>query len=84
MVRNEPDQGAVICAHGNRDVRVRYPDARLTLYIEGIFTMELGMDNDAMDTILGYISRLPAGKTPEIFGYVKSANKFLLSRARRP
>ena len=51
---------------------VRYPDARLTLFIEVLLTMEYGLDNDAMDTILNYISRLPAGKTPETFGYTKT------------
>ena len=69
VVKNEPESGSVICKHGNREIRVSYPDARLTLFIECILTMEYGLDNDAMDVLLEYISRLSAGKTPVTFGY---------------
>ena len=70
VVRNLPERGLVVCNVGNKEVNVRYPDARPTLFLEAVFTMELGMDNDAMDTIINYISRLTAGKLPETFGYV--------------
>ena len=69
VVRNEPDRGMVICAQGNREINVRYPDARLTLFVEAIWTMEHGHDNDAMELILNHITRMQAGKRPETFGY---------------
>ena len=58
VVRNEPDRGKVVCKHGGKEVAVRYPDARLTLFMELIMATELGLDNDAMDTILNYINQL--------------------------
>ena len=73
VIRNEPERGRLICAHGGREISVRYPDARLTLLIETIFTNELGCDNDAIDTIIEYITRLAPGKTPETFGYTMTA-----------
>ena len=68
VVRNEPDRGQVVVAHGNREIRVRYPDARLTLYVETLIMKEIGDEHGALDTILHYIETLPAGKTPETFG----------------
>ncbi len=64
---NEPERGSVVGKQGDRDVRVRYPDARLSLLMDAIFAMDCGFDNDAMDAILEYISRLPAGKPLEAF-----------------
>ena len=81
VVRNEPEEGQVICNTGSREVAVQYPDARITLYIEALFTMNEGMDNDAMRLVLDYISGLPAGKAPETFGYVSAAPNGGLSAA---
>ena len=53
------------------------------LFTEAILTMEYGLDNGAMDTILNYISRLAAGKIPETFGYVASQSRLLLSAASK-
>ena len=86
VVRNEPDQGKVVCAHGGREIAVRYPDARLTLFVELLMTLELGLDNEAIDAILNYIERLAAGKTPETFGYVVTSTtppRYQLSTASR-
>jgi len=86
VVRNEPDRGQLVCAHGGQMINVRYPDARLTLFIEILMTLQTGMDHNAMDTVLQYIDRLSAGKTPEIYGYVPSTtdkNTFQLSAASR-
>ena len=70
VVRNEPERGQVICKAGGREIVVQYPDARLTLYLDVYFTKTMGMDNTAMRTLLTYISNLPAGKAPEVFGQV--------------
>ena len=72
IVRNEPERGRLICAHGGREIAVRYPDARLTLLVETLLTNELGLDNDAIDTIIEHVSSLASGKTPETFGYTKT------------
>ena len=69
VVRNVPDEGKVVCRTDTRELNVRYPDARLSLYIEAIMTANVGMDNDAMDVILEYIGNLAAGKPPITFGY---------------
>jgi len=79
VVRNEPDKGRVICKHGEKEIFVRYPDARLTLFIESILTMDLGMDNMAMDLMLDYVGRLAHGKTPVTFGYA-----VVLSHRKQP
>ena len=34
VVRNEPERGQVVVKHGNREINVQYPDARLTLFME--------------------------------------------------
>ena len=68
-IKNEPDRGRLIIQSRKREIAVRYPDARHTLLIEVLMTMEFGMDNAAMDLILNYIGRLRAGKAPETFGY---------------
>ena len=39
----------------------------------------MGMDNDAMYTILRYISELQSGKLAEIFGYVLNGNDYQLT-----
>ena len=86
VVRNEPELGKVVCAHGGREISVRYPDARLTLFIELLMTLELGLDNEAIDTIINYIERLAAGKTPETFGYVVTSTsppRYQLSTASK-
>jgi len=83
VTRNDPDRGQVVIHHGNREILVRYPDARLTLFIEAIFMGEVGMDNDAMDIILIYVSRLQAGKTPEVFGYFYVDGKYNLTTASK-
>ena len=72
VVRNEPEKGRLICTQGGKEISVRYPDARLTLFIEALLTNELGLDNEAIDTIIEYILRLMSGKTPETFGYVRT------------
>ena len=45
VIRNEPDQGQVVCSSGGREIRVRYPDARLTLFVEAVYTVAFGLDN---------------------------------------
>ena len=67
--KNEPERGRLTITSAGREIAVRYPDARRTLLVEVIMTMELGMDNAAMDLILHYIGNLPAGKAPDTFGY---------------
>ena len=56
VIRNEPERGKVVCSSGNREISVRYPDAHLTLYIEPVFAVTFGLDNDAIDTILTYVN----------------------------
>ena len=60
VVKNDPDRGQVIVKVGNREVRVQYPDARHTLFIEALLIREMGSDSTALRTILAYISELPA------------------------
>ena len=52
VVKNDPERGQVVCNIGGREVVVRYPDARMTLFLEVLITMDFGMDNDAMRSIL--------------------------------
>ena len=71
VLRNEPDQGKVILKNGGNEIHVRYPDARLTLYIETLHIADVYQDNNAMEIILNFIDELSEGKTPETFGYVE-------------
>ena len=74
VIRSESDRGKVVCKHGGKELAVRYPDARLTLF------MDDELDNDAMDTILNYISRLQAGKTLRRISHIsKDAPKVFLA-----
>ena len=50
--KNESARGRLTITSAGREIAVRYPDARHTLLVEVIMTMELGMDNAAMDLIL--------------------------------
>ena len=89
VVRNIPDRGIVVCNNAGREILVRYPDARLTLFIEVLMTLETGLDNDATDTVLDTISRLSPGKQPIYHGYVvtpgtcDNAPRFQLSSASK-
>ena len=56
VIKNEPDRGRLTIQSGSREIAVRYPDARHTLLIEVLMTMEFGMDNAAVGLILNYIS----------------------------
>ena len=69
VTKNEPERGRLICNHGNREIIVKYADARLTLFIAQIYAMELANDTDAMDLIIDYIGNLAHNKMPETFGY---------------
>ena len=86
VLRNEPERGRVVCTSGKRhhEINVRYPDARLTLFMEAIWTMEVGRDNDAMDTVLDYISRLQTGKAAETFGYTGPQFRLTTATQRAP
>ena len=57
--------------YANRAIEMCESDIQMqdSLFMDAIFAKEHGLDNDAMDAILEYISRLPAGKPPEVFGY---------------
>ena len=57
---------------GNREVKVQYPDARYTLFIEALLVRETGSDSTALRTVLAYISELPAGQSAKTFGYLPS------------
>jgi hypothetical protein len=83
VVRNEPDRGQVVCRTGKTEVNIRYPDARHTLFVEAIFTMELGLDNEPMDIMLDHISKLHPGKHPETFGYSVNRGCATLTTASR-
>ena len=36
VTRNDAATGRLVCMSGNKEIYVRYPDARLTMYIEAI------------------------------------------------
>ena len=36
VIRNEPERGRVVCRAGPQEIQVRYPDARLTLYLGAV------------------------------------------------
>ena len=72
----------MICNTGSRDIIVQYPDARLTLYVETFLTSEIGLENNAMNLVLHYVSNLPVGKPPVTFGYV-TANGQLSTMSQR-
>ena len=69
MTHNEPERGLLRCTAGGREIYVRYPDARHTLYIE-ILMLRDGFDHLAMDTFLDFVKTLQAGKPPMVFGYM--------------
>ena len=69
VVRNLPESGQVVCNVGNREVKVQYPDARLTLFVVCLIANDNGWistDNQAVQLIIKYIAELPSGKAPEI------------------
>ena len=67
MVANNPTEGNLTVNANGREVKVRYPDARLTLYMECPHIAEFIGDDEAMDVVLHYVSSLQAGKS-ETFG----------------
>ena len=69
VIRNEPERGKLVCSVGGKEVDVHYPKARLTLFTEVFLAKEMSSDDDAMKTVLHYISKLQPGKL-QIFGYV--------------
>ena len=83
VTANEPDRGIVVCQHGSRKVRVWYPDARLSLYIEAIFMAQAGMDSEAMDLVTNFIEKLGAGKPAQTFGYTRVSSTFTLTQASK-
>jgi hypothetical protein len=83
VLRNEPDRGMVVCKSGGRELNARYPDVRLSLYLEVIFMADIGMENDAIDTILVHISKLQAGKTPEMYGYTFANGLYRVTAASK-
>jgi len=46
--------------------------------------MEVGRDNEAMDTVLDYISRLQTGKAAETFGYTGPQFRLTTATQRAP
>ena len=83
VIRNEPDKGQVICRSGGREIRVRYPDALLSLFMECLL-LAMQDKHEAMDIVLDYISRLPSGKSPVTFGYTsdKQSKQFLTTASK--
>lgn len=72
VIRNEPDRGQVVVQVGGRQLIVRYPDARLTLYVEAFLAREASHEDGAIHTVVNYIASLGPGKTPVTFGYIVS------------
>jgi hypothetical protein len=69
VIRNEPERGQLICMRGGREAIVRYPDARLTLFVESIYATMIHDRHEAMDIVIDYVSRLTPGKAPITFGF---------------
>ena len=55
--------------NGNRDILVRYSDARHTLYVEALIVRDMGSDNEALKAVVTFIQSLSAGRAPVTFGY---------------
>ena len=82
VLRNEPDRGQVIVAVNGQEVIVKYPHARLTLYVDVYIARLVSMNNGELDVVIQFISNLTPGKQPIVFGYVLTAdNKMKLSAA---
>ena len=75
VIKNMPSDGKLLIRPSGHDIHVQYPDARLTLYLETIFAIEHGMNNEAMPILLAFIERCQAGKPPETFGYATPKNE---------
>ena len=74
VIKNELDRGKLTVSTGSHEVIVRYPDARLTLFIECYIAATIGSENDAMDLIIYYIGQFQSGKAPEMFGYATTGS----------
>jgi len=58
VVWNDPDRGMVVCRSGGRELNVRYPDVRRSMYIETIFMIDTGLRDEALGTVIQYIASL--------------------------
>ena len=69
-------------------MRARYRDASvsLSLSLEAILAAVVQGSHEALDTLLDYVSRLPAGKAPVTFGYTskKNASMHFIIASQRP
>ena len=77
---NEPERGQLRCIANGREIYVRYPDARHSLYIEILMRRD-GFDHLAMDTFLDFVKTLQAGKPPMVFGYTPLVKDGEIGRA---
>ena len=83
VVRNDPDRGMIVCRSGGRDLNVRYPDARHSMYIEAILMADTGLRDEALTTVLQHIASLSAGKVPEMYGYTFVNNAYQATACSR-
>ena len=74
VVSNEADRGRITFQDGANVRTATYGKVRHTLYIEVLLALDHGMDNEAMQTVLDYIGKLPAGKPSELFGYAPTGD----------
>ena len=68
VISNDPERGQLSVSPKGHTVRIRYAEARHTLFTKVLMTSALGMDNDAMDSLLEHMEKLTPGRRPEIFG----------------
>ena len=55
VIRNDAETGRLVCSNGNREIYVRYPDARHTLLVEAIFAMITQTDTHAADVVTDFV-----------------------------
>jgi len=54
-------------------------NVRPTLHIEAILVTDIGMENEAMDALRSYMSRIRVGRPPETFGYTYMNEQYQLT-----
>ena len=58
VIRNDAKTGRLVCSNGSKEIYVRYPDARHTLFVEAIFATITQAETHAADAVIDCIRQL--------------------------
>ena len=84
MIRNEPERGQVICRTPARpETIVKYPDARLTLFIECLVAMTVCCGDNALKFLVGHIAQMQPGRVM-LYGHGDKDHKLTAASTTLP